>query len=310
VGNPLYDNLSDRLYGTAGVWALVRCANPDCGLAWLSPAPVEADLGKVYEDYFTHESSEPAWRSNNPLYRAWVRAGALYRAAISNTPMGRARHQADTFFLAGVRPGRVLDVGCGDGSLLVRLRDMGWQVEGQETDANAAAVAQRNHGLTVHVGMLDQLHLPPHSFDAVTLSHVIEHVYDPIALLAECRRLLKPGGHLVALTPNIDSFGHAHFGRHWVALDPPRHLYLFSRTTLAQVAQRAGFTQVTVSTNAVRAQYISIASEDIRKTGHHSLHAPYRLPQLVRAMRFEQQAWRAFAHDASGGDELALEATA
>lgn len=307
-GASLYEQLHDRLYGTPGTWSLVRCSNAACGLVWLDPAPAEDDLGQVYENYFTHDSSEPAWRSRNPLYRAWVNVGALYRAAINTTAMGKARQQADAFFLADVKPGRLLDVGCGDGSLMARLRDKGWQVEGQETDSSAADFARRKHGLTVHVGLLHSLALPGNSYDAVTLSHVIEHVYDPIALLAECRRVLKPGGKLVALTPNFDSYGHAHFGKNWVALDPPRHLNLFTANTLAQVAHRAGFDGVKVTTNAVRAQYISVSSEDIRATGHHSLHTTYRLPQLVKAMVFEWQAWRAHAADATNGDELALEA--
>ena len=153
---PLYRNLSDRLYGTAGSWTLVRCINAECRLVWLDPGPAEEDLSKVYEDYFTHDSSEPAWKSTNWLYLAWVRIGAIYRAAIGNTLMGKARRQADTFFLANMTPGRLLDVGCGDGSLMARLRNKGWDVEGQETDANAAAFARRKLGLTVHVGILDQ----------------------------------------------------------------------------------------------------------------------------------------------------------
>lgn len=306
-GKRIYEALQDRLYAAPGIWSLSRCENANCGLVWLDPGPVEDDLGKIYERYFTHESSEPAWRSRHPLYRIWVHAGSAYRAAIRNTTMGQARRRADAFYLEGMPPGRLLDVGCGDGRLMAQLQGRGWVVEGQETDASAAEQARRQ-GLTVHVGSLHSLSLPAARYDAVTLSHVVEHVYDPIALVTECRRLLKPGGKLVALTPNFDSYGHQRFNACWVALDPPRHLFLFTVLTLGQIASRASFDSFRITTNAVRAQYISIASEDIRAGGHHDLGKTYRLPQLARAMIFEWQAWRAQDVNPAGGDELVLEA--
>jgi 2-polyprenyl-3-methyl-5-hydroxy-6-metoxy-1,4-benzoquinol methylase len=306
AGEVMYAGLHDRLYDVPGEWTLCKC--PSCGLAWLNPLPIEADIGKVYARYFTHETGKPAWQSDNPVYRAWVKAGGVYRAAINNSFMGEMRRQADSMYLGAVTPGRLLDVGCGDGGWLVKMRTLGWQVEGQETDADAAAYAERVHGVTVHLGLLHDLRLPPASFDAITLSHVIEHVHDPIAVLAECRRLLKPDGRLIALTPNVAGYGHKRFGVNWVALEPPRHLTLFSPATLADVGKRAGFAQASVKTTQVRAQFIHIASSDIQRNGHHALHASYSLAQLATAMRYEWQAWSAWRADPASGDELVLEA--
>jgi SAM-dependent methyltransferase len=306
AGDVLYANLHDRLYDVPGEWTLCQC--PNCGLAWLNPAPIEEDIGKVYASYFTHESGKPAWQSDNPIYRAWVKAGGVYRAAINNSFMGQMRRRAEAMYLGDVTPGRLLDVGCGDGGWLVKMRVLGWQVEGQETDADAAAYAQREHGLVVHVGLLHELDLPAASFDAITLSHVIEHVHDPVSVLGECRRLLKPEGRLIALTPNIASYGHRQFGVNWVALEPPRHLTLFTPATLAEVAKRAGFAQAQVQTTQVRAQFIHIASSDIQRSGHHDLRHSYSLAQLAPAMSYEWQAWSAWRKDPASGDELVLEA--
>lgn len=306
----LYSGLRDRLYHAPGTWALAQCTNPACGLIWLHPGPDERDLGRIYERYFTHEASEPAWRSDNPAYQAWVKAGGAYRAAIARSMVGRLRRRAEFGYLDDLAPGRVLDVGCGDGSWLAHMRGLGWRAEGQETDAQAARYARDRHGLTVHEGELRALALPAASYDAVMLSHVIEHVYDPAGLLAACRRLLKPGGKLVALTPNAASFGHRTFGSSWVALDPPRHLQVFAPRTLAAAAERAGLPAFQVWTSPVRAQFIATASEDIRRTGRHDLHKAYSLPQLIAAMLFEQRAWAAYRRDATSGDELILEAHA
>jgi 2-polyprenyl-3-methyl-5-hydroxy-6-metoxy-1,4-benzoquinol methylase len=85
--------------------------------------------------------------------------------------------------------GRVLDVGCGNGGFLAWARELGWQCYGIEIDAAAAAVV-RDLGIAVLGSELRELgaeHLA--SFDAVTLSHVIEHVYNPMETLRQCWRL-------------------------------------------------------------------------------------------------------------------------
>jgi SAM-dependent methyltransferase len=94
------------------------------------------------------------------------------------------------------------------------------------------------------LGSLENTRFPDQSFDAVTLNQVIEHVHDPVSLIRECLRILKPGGKLVLATPNIESFGHQIFGRNWSHLDSPRHLMLFSMKTLRECAVRAGFLSI------------------------------------------------------------------
>src|SRR5262249_14249516 len=135
---------------------------------------------------------------------------------------------------------RVLDVGCGSGVLLARMQALGWQVEGIEVDPDGVNAA-RARGVQVRLGTLEQQKFIDNYFEAVHSAHVIEHVFDPLSLLRECYRILKPGGTLIVLTPNIASLGHKNFGYAWLNLDPPRHLVLFSVKTLGQAAKLAGF---------------------------------------------------------------------
>jgi SAM-dependent methyltransferase len=81
-------------------------------------------------------------------------------------------------------------------------------------------------------------------FDVITMSHVIEHVHEPIQVLEACYRLLKPGGQLWIETPNISSLGRSRFQHNWRGLETPRHLVLFNRRSLHQALQRAGFTNI------------------------------------------------------------------
>ncbi|MCS6848835.1 MAG: class I SAM-dependent methyltransferase [Anaerolineae bacterium] len=309
-GAVLYRPLHDRLYSVSGEWSLRRCTNPACGLVWLDPTPWPEDVGKLYESYFTHPNTPPAWKSRNPVYRAWVMLGGAYRTLVRSTFIGKMRARAEAMYLDTASPGRLLDVGCGDGNAAATLQAKGWEVEGQEIDATAAEFASRTHGFKVHVGPLESLNLPGGAYDAITLSHVIEHTPDPIALLRECRRLLRPGGILIAITPNILSFGHAQFKVNWVALDPPRHLLILSPATAGEMARRAGFARFNVWTTPARAQFAYIASRDIASHGRHLLHKTYSVPQLVRAFWFELRAWHAWRRDPYSGEELVLEAFA
>ena len=78
----------------------------------------------------------------------------------------------------------------------------------------------------------------------ITLSHVIEHVHNPVALLKVCRRLLKPTGQLWLETPNIDGAGHRQYMKNWRGLEPPRHLVLFNSQSLAKALFASGFARI------------------------------------------------------------------
>jgi hypothetical protein len=75
----------------------------------------------------------------------------------------------------------------------------------------------------------------------ITLNHVIEHVFEPVDVLARCSALLRSGGQLWIETPNISSYGHARFQRNWRGLEAPRHLVLFNSKSLHDALCRAGF---------------------------------------------------------------------
>lgn len=135
---------------------------------------------------------------------------------------------------------RLLDVGCGNGEFLSNAMACGWQVLGLEPDPKAAAAAQQR-GVPVHIGGLASLDSETEVFDVITMSHVVEHLHDPIQALHDCRRLLRPGGSLWLETPNIDSLGHRVFGRSWRGVEAPRHLVLFSPQSLQRALDLAGF---------------------------------------------------------------------
>jgi SAM-dependent methyltransferase len=164
----------------------------------------------------------------------------------------------------GLAP-RLLDVGFGRGEFLRSMREHGWQVKGLEPD-HGAVEAARAEGLDVEQGLIDDAPYPSESFDAITLSHVIEHLHDPVASLTACNRLLKAGGVLWIATPNIASRAQRRFGRDWFGLDPPRHLVIFTRKSLERALRRTGFEEVSFR-RTYRGQMMVAASEAIAGEG-------------------------------------------
>lgn len=315
-GSQLYEGMSDLWFGVPGVWNLNRCTDPQCGLVWMNPMPSSGEVWKAYRTYFTHGNYSPENKQRigmldvlllkvlKPLYKAFWYASSLRWFE------KRWRKRRDDMFLAEVVPGgKLLDVGCGTGDYLARMRRKGWVVEGSEVDSEAVEWAREKHRLTVHLGTLESIRLPAESYAVVTLSHVIEHVHDPVALLSECYRLLLPGGRLVLATPNIESFGHRCFGRHWSLLDPPRHLYLFTRRTLKECATRAGFRSIHVWCTpgyADGALMASVDNED-EETGKKSRTATKWLKATL--LKFGAYFLFFVKRDESAGEEVILMAS-
>lgn len=219
--------------------------------------PMEEELPKAYSEYYTHAVQAPSGLVTKFLVEA-------YRFLLRLTPIYREKKLIDRMYVGTLPPGRVLEVGCGDGTRLAELRNLGWDVQGQEVDPKAASHARNVAGIPVYLGALEEAPFQEHEFDAVLISHVLEHVYDPVSLLKICNRLLKERGTLVAITPNVASYGHKQFGAAWRGLEPPRHLMLFSPNTLQQIARKSGFEKCEGWTTAANAEVVIAGSLKIR----------------------------------------------
>jgi len=280
-GKNLYGGLRDRLFGVPGEWNFKKCPNPGCGLVWLDPMPVEESISLAYRNYYTHQDTE---RFSNTLPRrayGLVQEGYLaHKYGYCNGSMatwkkllgmlmylhpGR-REDVDfsIMYLPANPKGHLLEIGCGSGQILKKMQQMGWQVEGVDFDPSAVENAKRK-GLQVHIGTLKSQNYPGNHFDVIVMSHFIEHVHDPLKILREAHRILKPGGQVVLVTPNNESLGHRLFKEAWRGLEAPRHLYLFTLKALLELSQKAGFKVKNVKITIRTARGIYLASRSIQK---------------------------------------------
>ena len=84
-------------------------------------------------------------------------------------------------------------------------------------------------------------YVPPDPIDVVVLNNVIEHIRDPHSLLTRYRGYLRTQGSIIIFTPNAQALSHAAFGRYWSGLHSPWHVQVFTRKSLAVLADQAGF---------------------------------------------------------------------
>jgi 2-polyprenyl-3-methyl-5-hydroxy-6-metoxy-1,4-benzoquinol methylase len=201
-------------------WRLLVCEG--CGLGRLHPLPDAATLRAFYPgDYY----GEPGTKFRPLIERLVRRVGA--------------RHIG--FLTRSLRPGaRVLDVGCGRGVILGPLADRGFEVHGVEMSAEAARGADPRAQIRIAANLADA-GFEAGCFDEIVIWHVLEHLADPRATLAEVHRILRPGGRLIVAVPNFSSLQARSSGAEWFHLDLPRHLYHFPVLALRRLLTATGF---------------------------------------------------------------------
>ncbi len=212
----------DRLHGVPGLFTLCRCGH--CGLLYQNPRPTPAALDMIYPAEYPPHQADAYHTAQQPLHPDMLKMAQFVQR---HCPHGRT----------------LLDVGCGSGAFLRAMQQVNpqWQVAGTDPSVGAVAAA-RQHGLTVHHGMLEQLDLPRQQWDAVTLWHVLEHLPDPVGTLVYIRtHLLAPRGVLFLAVPMADSWDARLFGRNWVGWDLPRHFVIFTRAILQAMTAQSGF---------------------------------------------------------------------
>lgn len=212
--------LSDRLHHTTQlVFHVVECCG--CGLLRLDPQPTPAELPRYYPELY--------WAQGETRHGA---AGAYRRFVLKD-------HERFILHAAGEHA-RILDIGCGPGDLLAGLRAHGHRGIGLDVASAALraasaigvpAVRADHHGTPFAAG----------SFDVVMMFHMLEHIADPDAAIAEAWRLLRAGGRLIVQVPNADSWQYALLGRFWSGLDVPRHLLDYRRQDIERFLVRNGF---------------------------------------------------------------------
>jgi 2-polyprenyl-3-methyl-5-hydroxy-6-metoxy-1,4-benzoquinol methylase len=177
--------------------------------------------------------------------------------------------------------GKLLDAGCGNGSFLNLMKDLGWQTFGIEIDAKAVKAAQSKN-LNVSQCGVEDANLEHDSYDVITMHHVLEHCADPRETIKKLANSLKSGGLLVSVSPNPSGIIAKWFGSSWRGLEPPRHLVIPSPQGYTLLLQDLGFTvEVWTNSTFTLAKWMCIQSLGIRKTGDINGYQKWFMPKFL-----------------------------
>ena len=213
--------IKDRYFYSREGFNIVRCEN--CGLIYLNPQPDLVELKKHYSRvYFPRLNQDKMNEKSDDRFDI------------------KCRNRLNEV-LSFSKSGKVLDIGCSDGYFLNYLKQKGWQVEGVEISEFASQKTRERYNINIFCGELPQAGYPDEYFDVVSLFEVLEHLPDPAGTLQEVRRILKKNGLLIMTVPNFDSLQRLLFGKYWHIIDPPRHLFYFSKTTLNSILVKCNF---------------------------------------------------------------------
>ena len=238
-------------------FAVVRCTG--CGLLFTDPRPTRTGIGRYYAaDYYSYRFVGARRRSHRLKVGLWRALGLLPPPSRpdEDRPLPRlvrgllTRHGGAASALrlpAPYQGARFLDVGCGAGERLELARELGWETFGVDLGEDAVRLAAaRGHGTAV--ANAEELPFAGTSLDYLNAGHVLEHLYDPVAFLRECRRVLRFDGVVQLTVPHCASWGARRYGALWRAYDVPRHLYHFTAETLGELVSRAGLRVTQVRT--------------------------------------------------------------
>jgi len=231
-GSPLemtIAGLSDTRFGVPGSYDIYRCSH--CGLEETMPRPSASELKRLYETYYNFGGETGTrytrWREHfffSLLNRLWSFV------------------DGDISFYQKRGTGRLLDIGCNEGRGLRIYDRNGFQVEGLELNATAAAVA-RGKGFDVRTCLLGEFR-PTSTYDVAVLSNVLEHSLDPKQMLLDVHRILASHGEVWISCPNSQSWLRKLFGRSWINWHVPFHIFHFSAGALRELLSEAGYTRI------------------------------------------------------------------
>lgn len=218
----------DRMFFSAAVFHVYKCNN--CGLIFIGEDLQEADLAQYYPtSYYTNV---------NPK-KTLLNSLALYCKKKNNFLLNILLERV--FLSLGTVPVvppfgacKLLDIGCGGGGLLDRMKLFGWETSGYDIDKKVGQSISNRHRF------IDDLKLESEKYDLITMTDVVEHVVDFKKLLLEAYRLLDHQGVFILTTPTTSIFFRL-FGKYWYPLDTPRHLYVFNKENISNCLHEAGF---------------------------------------------------------------------
>jgi 2-polyprenyl-3-methyl-5-hydroxy-6-metoxy-1,4-benzoquinol methylase len=216
----------------------------DCGHLFTNPRVKEGSVGPYYDnpDYISHTDDATS---------VFAKVYQILRGINLNWKHG---------YVAKYAQGKsLLDYGCGTGQFLEKMVQKGYSVQGVEINDGARAKAS-SFGKVFRA--IEDVKGP---VDAITMWHVLEHVYNLDHLLEAFKDKMSDNATLIIAVPNPESYDAKHYGVHWAAWDIPIHVHHFTKNSMKTAVERNGFKLQKVLPMSLDSYYISLISEQYKE---------------------------------------------
>ncbi|MGE0569367.1 MAG: class I SAM-dependent methyltransferase [Bacteroidia bacterium] len=226
------------------LFTIVSCQG--CGFMFTNPRPSEEEAGNYYkaEEYVSHTNTSKG--IVNKLYKL-----------VRNYTLG----QKEKLLRDYGKPGNLLDYGAGTGMFLAYAKNHGWSVSGIEVDSEARKIAKELNSIDLHSSYKDlEENNKNIKFDAISLWHVLEHVYKVNETLLWLHNHLNDDGTIFIAVPNYLSYDADCFKEYWAAYDLPRHIYHFCPDTIKHLMIMNGFRYIDQKPMKFDSYYVSLLS--------------------------------------------------
>lgn len=223
---PICSETKTQKYWAMKGYKLAKCIN--CTFVW-DPNLGEDVLAQYDKNYFQNENPKGG-------YANYFEGMRINRKTFSDRLKRIKKKTGFSTYL--------LDVGSALGDCLFEAKRLGWKnTMGLEVSKFASRFAEER-GLNVKNTTLKKSGLKEKSFNVVTYQDVIEHVENPIQELKDAKKVLKDGGYIFLVTPDIGGLWHKLLGNMWYHYKPGEHIMYFSQKSLRLALEKTGYKNI------------------------------------------------------------------
>ncbi|MDB2609472.1 class I SAM-dependent methyltransferase [Paracoccaceae bacterium] len=222
----------------------------DDDYACASAVPHEDVIHEIYSNYYTHVTANSKLRTI---------LDGLVRSVFSSSVLGAISRLTPLYSIVyhlnyGIKGGgyKILDYGCGNGeqSRFVKPQNdwIGFDFDPTSADAGKA----KGYTIFTDIEALRSKSEAIGGFDYIIMSHILEHVTDPLSTLEKVSELLSENGEILVYTPNMQAFGRALVGKYWRGYEAPRHFHIFSPKSLSRLIENSQNLKISTVTSTTR----------------------------------------------------------